>query len=214
LDLLRRQQALGVDSLQMQREWLQLEWVKTLRVLASIYKPNRLRNGSWISPRAADSAAARDPSYSTSRLPGKRLVSRASHDTFFKKTLQFERKYSTQGSGGSVPRVLRFFLSGFFGIFLPRFQMDPQPEPAAQGSGAIPCGVRFCKSHLHISSGFKTRQAFFEDIRKQFSRTLGTTREDFKIAQTSAGVHSSLGMLQLLLRTLTCSSRGRLRTTC
>jgi hypothetical protein len=28
LDLLRRQQALGVDSLQMQMEWLQLEWVK------------------------------------------------------------------------------------------------------------------------------------------------------------------------------------------
>jgi hypothetical protein len=34
--------------------------------------------------------------------------------------------------GGSLPRVLRFFLSGFFGIFLPRLQMDPQPEPAVQ----------------------------------------------------------------------------------
>jgi hypothetical protein len=28
LDLLRRQQALGVDLLQMQMKWLQLEWVK------------------------------------------------------------------------------------------------------------------------------------------------------------------------------------------
>jgi hypothetical protein len=28
LNLLRRQQALGVDLLQMQMEWLQLEWVK------------------------------------------------------------------------------------------------------------------------------------------------------------------------------------------
>jgi hypothetical protein len=28
LDLLRRQQALGVDLLQMETEWLQLEWVK------------------------------------------------------------------------------------------------------------------------------------------------------------------------------------------
>jgi hypothetical protein len=36
---------LGVGSLQIQMEWLQFEWVKTLRVLASIYKPNRLRNG-------------------------------------------------------------------------------------------------------------------------------------------------------------------------
>jgi hypothetical protein len=35
-------------------------------------------------------------------------------------TLQFERKY------------FGFFLSGFFGIFLPRLQMGPQPEPAAQ----------------------------------------------------------------------------------
>jgi hypothetical protein len=113
-----------------------------------------------------------------------------------------------------VPRVLRFFLSGFFGIFLPRLQMDPQLGPAAQGSGANPCGVRFYKSHLHISFGFATRQAVFEDLRRQFSRTLGTTREDFKNAQTSAGVHSSLGMLRLLLRTLTCSTRGRLRTAC
>jgi hypothetical protein len=40
-----------------------------------------------------------------------------------------------------------------------------------------------------------------EDLRGQHSRTLGTTREDFKIAQTSTGVHSSLGMLRLLLRT-------------
>jgi hypothetical protein len=41
----------------------------------------------------------------------------------------------------------------------------------------------------------------FEDLQGQCSRTLGTTREDFRIAQKSAGVHSSLGMLRLLLRT-------------
>jgi hypothetical protein len=41
----------------------------------------------------------------------------------------------------------------------------------------------------------------FEDLQKQHSRTLGTTREDFKITQISAGVHSSLGMLQIFLRT-------------
>jgi hypothetical protein len=40
-----------------------------------------------------------------------------------------------------------------------------------------------------------------EDLQGQHSRMLGTTREDFKTAQTSAGVHSSLGMLRLLLRT-------------
>jgi hypothetical protein len=40
-----------------------------------------------------------------------------------------------------------------------------------------------------------------EDLQGQHSRTLGATRENFRIAQTSAGVHSSLGMLRLLLRT-------------
>jgi hypothetical protein len=45
------------------------------------------------------------------------------------------------------------------------------------------------------------KAGIFEDLRGQHSRTLGTTREDFRIAQTSAGVHSSLGMLRLLLRT-------------
>jgi hypothetical protein len=40
-----------------------------------------------------------------------------------------------------------------------------------------------------------------EDLQEQHSRTLGTTREGFEIAQTPVGVHSSLEMLQLFLRT-------------
>jgi hypothetical protein len=40
-----------------------------------------------------------------------------------------------------------------------------------------------------------------EDLQEQHSRTLGTTREDFRIVEMLAGVHSSLGMLRLLLRT-------------
>jgi hypothetical protein len=40
-----------------------------------------------------------------------------------------------------------------------------------------------------------------EDLQEEHSRTLGTTREDFRIVQMSAGVHSNLGMLRLLLRT-------------
>jgi hypothetical protein len=95
-----------------------------------------------------------------------------------------------------MPRVLRFFLSGFFGIFLARLQMDPQPEPAAQPKArgllhmecdfaiALPCQLRL-----------QDKAGIFEDLRGQHSRTLGTTREDFKIVQTSAGVHSSLEML-------------------
>jgi hypothetical protein len=47
-----------------------------------------------------------------------------------------------------------------------------------------------------------------EDLQGQHSRTLGTTREDFRIAQTSAGVHSSLGMLQLFLTTFDLQYSG------
>jgi hypothetical protein len=39
------------------------------------------------------------------------------------------------------------------------------------------------------------KAGIFEDLRGQYSGTLGTTREDFRIAQILAGVHSSLGML-------------------
>jgi hypothetical protein len=57
-------------------------------------------------------------------------------------TLQFERKYLTQGSGAPCHVSFGFF-SGFFGIFLPKLQMDPQPEsttqPKAQGLLHMEC---------------------------------------------------------------------------
>jgi hypothetical protein len=40
-----------------------------------------------------------------------------------------------------------------------------------------------------------------EDLQEQHTRTLGTTREDFRITLIYARVHSSLGMLQIFLRT-------------
>jgi hypothetical protein len=40
-----------------------------------------------------------------------------------------------------------------------------------------------------------------EDLQEEHSRTLGTTREDIRITQISARVHSSLGMLQIFLMT-------------
>jgi hypothetical protein len=161
----------------------------------------------------ADSAAACDPSYSTSRRASPRGLgyfysttwaaarlrsdSGASQDTFFKMTLQFERKYSTQGSGAPCHVS--------FGSFSPDFSGFSCQDFRRTLSQSLRLNLRLwsaiLQSHLHISSGFKTRRAFFEDLRRQYSRTLGNTREDFKIAQTSAGVHSSLGMLRLLLRT-------------
>jgi hypothetical protein len=46
-------------------------------------------------------------------------------------TLQFERKYSTQGSGAPCHVSFSFFF-GYFMMFLPKLQMDPQPESTTQ----------------------------------------------------------------------------------
>jgi hypothetical protein len=112
--------------------------------LASIYKPKRLRNGRLDSPCAADSAAVRDSSYSTSRHASPRGLGYSYSTTWEAACLKSISGHILQDDpsireevldsrlGGSMPRVLRFFLSGFFGIFLPRLQMDPEPEPAAQ----------------------------------------------------------------------------------
>jgi hypothetical protein len=100
-----------------------------------------------------------------------------------------------------MPRVLRFF-SGFFGIFLPKLQMDPQLESATQPKVR---GLLHMECDFAIALPYQLRlqdnTGIVEDLQGQHSRTLGTTREDFRIAQISAGVHSSLGMLRLLLRT-------------
>jgi hypothetical protein len=116
-------------------------------------------------------------------------------------TLQFERKYSTQGSGAPCHVSFGVF-SGFFGIFLPKLQMDPQPEsatqPKAQGLLHMECDFAIA---LPYQFRLQDNMGIVEDLQGQHSRTPGTTREDFRIAQTSARVHSSLGMLRLLLRT-------------
>jgi hypothetical protein len=80
--------------------------------------------------------------------------------------------------------------------------MDPQPEsttkPKAQGLLHMECDFAIA---LPYQLRLQDNTSIFEDLQGQHSRTLGTTQEDFRIAPTSAGVHSSLGMLRLLLRT-------------
>jgi hypothetical protein len=119
----------------------------------------------------------------------------------YKMTLQFERKYSTQGSGAPCHVSFGFF-SGFCGIILPELQMDPQPEfttqPKARGQLHMECDFAIA---LPYRLRLQDNTDIFEDLQEQHSRTLGTAREDFRITQISAGVHSSLGMLQIFLRT-------------
>jgi hypothetical protein len=91
----------------------------------------------------------------------------------YKMTLQFEMKYSTQGSG--APCHVSFgFLSGFYGIILPELQIDPQPEsmtqPKAQGLLHMECDFAIAlpyKLLLHDNT------SIVEDLQEQNSRTLG-----------------------------------------
>jgi hypothetical protein len=142
----------------------------------------------WKSPRSADSAAARDPSHSTSRRASTRGLG-----YFYSITWEATRLRSISGHilqddpsireevldsrlGGSVPRVLRFFLSGFFGILLPKLQMDPQLEPTAQPKvrGLLHLECDFAIA-LPYQLRLQDKAGIFEDLRGQHSRTLGTT---------------------------------------
>jgi hypothetical protein len=80
--------------------------------------------------------------------------------------------------------------------------MDPQPEsttqPKARGLLHMECDFAIA---LPYQFRLQDNTGIVEDLQEQHSRTLGTTREDFRIVQKSAGVHSSLGMFRLLLRT-------------
>jgi hypothetical protein len=164
LDLQRRRHAQIYSDGYSSDEW------KTLRVLASIYKSNRLRTAGWISPRSTDSAAARDSSYSTSRRASPRGLGYC-----YSTTWEATRYRSISGHilqddpsireevldsrlGGSVPRVLRFFLSGFFGTFLPRLQTDPQPEPTTQPKA---------RGLLHMECDFANRTSISAPASRQ-----------------------------------------------
>jgi hypothetical protein len=122
------------------------------------------------------------------------------HSTY-KMTLQFEKKYSTRGSGAPC-HVSFVFFSGFCGIILLELQIDPQPESMTQPKAR---GLLHMECDFAIALPYQLRLKATQVLLKTFeSRTRGrlrTTQEDFRITQRSAGVPSSLGMLQIFLRT-------------
>jgi hypothetical protein len=80
--------------------------------------------------------------------------------------------------------------------------MDPKTEsitqPKARGLLHMECDFAI---ELPYQLRLQDNTGIVEDLQEQHSRTLGTTRKDFRITQTSTGVHSSLGMLQIFLKT-------------
>jgi hypothetical protein len=89
-------------------------------------------------------------------------------------TLQFERKYLTQGSGALCHMSVGFF-SGFFGIRLIELQIDPKLESAIRpkARGYISYEMRFSKSHFSIWFLHQNDTSTIEDLREKHSRTLG-----------------------------------------
>jgi hypothetical protein len=94
------------------------------------------------------------------------------HSTF-KMTLQFERKYSTQGSGAPCHVSFGFF-SRFCGIILPELQIDPQPESTTQLKAR---GLLHMECDFAIALPYKFRlqdnTSIVEHLQERNSRTLG-----------------------------------------
>jgi hypothetical protein len=106
-------------------------------------------------------------SATSTRLPGQRQGSEASQDTFFKMTLQFERKYSTQGSGAPCHVSFGFFSPDFSGFSCQDFRWTlSQSLLLNLRLGGYSIWSAILQSHLDISSGFKTRRAFFGEPSK------------------------------------------------
>jgi hypothetical protein len=129
-----------------------------------------------------------------------------------KMTLQFERRYSTQGSRTPCHVSIGFFYK-FYGISLADLQIDPQLEsmirPKARGLHSI-WKMRFeIESHFPYGFFFKTMQVLLKTFMRRTRGRLGTTRGDFKTTQGSARVPSSLGMLQVFLRTFGLKYSGK-----
>jgi hypothetical protein len=128
-------------------------------------------------------------------------------------TLQFERKYSTQGSGAPCHVSFGFF-SGFFGIFLPKLLMDPQPEPTTQPKArGYSIWSAILQSHFHISFGFKTTRAFLKTFEGSTQGRLGLHEKTSRLLKHQLEYIPASGCFDYSRGLLTCSTRGRLRTT-
>jgi hypothetical protein len=106
-------------------------------------------------------------------LGGDKIQEQLRTNSTFKMTLQFEMKYSTQGSRAPCHMSFGFF-SRFCGIILPELQIDPQLEsttqPKARGllhleyDFAIALPYKFC---------LQDNTSIVEDLQEGNSRTLG-----------------------------------------
>jgi hypothetical protein len=117
-------------------------------------------------------------------------------------TLQFERKYSTQGSGAPCHMSFGFF-SGFYGIILAELQIDPQLDSTIRPKpwGLYSIWNAILRIKFSIWFLLQDKASTIEDLQEKNSKMLGNYSRRLKTTQGLARVPSSLGMLQVFLRT-------------
>jgi hypothetical protein len=106
-------------------------------------------------------------------LGGDKIQEQLRTPSTFKLTLQFERKYSTQGSGAPCHVSFGFF-SEFYGMILQKLQMDPQPEsttqPKARGLLHMECDFAIA---LPYQFRLQDNAGIIEDLQEENSRMVG-----------------------------------------
>jgi hypothetical protein len=117
-------------------------------------------------------------------------------------TLQFKRKYSTQGSGAPCHVYFGFF-SGFCEIILAELQIDPQLEsmirPKARGLHSIWNVI--LRIAFSIWFLLQNNESIIEDLQEKNLRTLGNYSRRLQDYSRISWSTFSLGILQVLLRT-------------
>jgi hypothetical protein len=89
-------------------------------------------------------------------------------------TLQFERKYSTQGSGAPCHVSFGFFFPDFPGYSCQDFRWTlSQRVRLNLRLGGYSIWSAILQSHFHISFGFKTTQSFFKTFKGSTRGRLG-----------------------------------------
>jgi hypothetical protein len=89
-------------------------------------------------------------------------------------TLQFERKYSTQGSGAVCHVSFGFFSPDFLGYSCQDFSWTiSQSLRLNLRLGGYSIWSAILQSHSHISSGFKTTRAFLKTFEGSTRGRLG-----------------------------------------
>jgi hypothetical protein len=96
-------------------------------------------------------------------------------------TLQFERKYSTQGSGAPCHVSFDFF-SEFYGIILAELQIDPQLESAIRPMALGLHSIWNAILRIAFSIWFllQDNASTIEDLQEKNSRTLGDYSRRFQ----------------------------------